>query len=121
MHPPLVAFLLPPKPNTPLGWAATENNTPCVDDDDGDDDSGSGVVMTVLAAVGQQPERRGREKNASEGEWGSGLGRSEEDEHIWCSPEKSTGKVFRWPEVVAGGGAVVAGGGGGEDEWGGEK
>ncbi|GKF06220.1 hypothetical protein Tco_0036888, partial [Tanacetum coccineum] len=36
------------------------------DDDDGDDGSGSGVVMTVLAAVGQQPERRG--KNASEGE-----------------------------------------------------
>ncbi|GKB91542.1 hypothetical protein Tco_0963814 [Tanacetum coccineum] len=67
------------------------------------------MMMVVLAAVGQQPERRGRE-NASESEWGSGLGKSEEEEHIWCSPEKSSGKVFQWPEVVAGGGAVVAGG-----------
>ncbi|GJW19891.1 retrovirus-related pol polyprotein from transposon TNT 1-94 [Tanacetum coccineum] len=66
---------------------------------------GAPVVVVVLLS-----RRRGGGKNASEGEWGSGLGRSEEEEHIWCSPEKSTGKVFRWPEVVAGGGAVVAGG-----------
>ncbi|GJU95610.1 retrovirus-related pol polyprotein from transposon TNT 1-94 [Tanacetum coccineum] len=37
------------------------------------------------------------------GEWGSGLGRSEEEEHIWCSLEKSAEKVFGgrrwWPDL----------------------
>ncbi|GKC96708.1 hypothetical protein Tco_1162150 [Tanacetum coccineum] len=46
-------------------------------DDDGD---GEVAVMVVLAAVGQQPERRGREKNASEGEWCRWSGRSGDEE-----------------------------------------
>ncbi|GKC32577.1 hypothetical protein Tco_1039871 [Tanacetum coccineum] len=52
-HLPCRHTLLPPKPNTPLVWAATENNTPCVDDDDGDDDSGSscGDVGTMMVEM----------------------------------------------------------------------
>ncbi|GKD31559.1 hypothetical protein Tco_1242337 [Tanacetum coccineum] len=73
----------------------------CYDDDDG---SGGATVVVVAAWSGEAVGGVSGVKNASEGEWGSGLGRSEEEEHIWCSPEKSTGKLFRWPEVVAGGG-----------------
>ncbi|GKF14195.1 hypothetical protein Tco_0055657, partial [Tanacetum coccineum] len=59
----------------------------------GDDDEVMEMMTMVLEVVA---------------EWGSGLGRSEEEEHIWCSPEKSARKVFRrrlsggrrWPEKV---------------------
>ncbi|GJT65838.1 phospholipase-like protein [Tanacetum coccineum] len=74
----------------------------CYDDDD--DELMMMMVMTAETAGG------GGGKMARGGEWGSGLGRSEEEEHIWCSPEKSAGKVFRrrrrlsggrrWPEKV---------------------
>ncbi|GJU02496.1 hypothetical protein Tco_1112834 [Tanacetum coccineum] len=70
----------------------------CYDDDD--DELMMMIVMTAETARGGGGKERG-------GEWGSGLGRSEEEEHIWCSPEKSARKVFRWPEVVAGGGGQI--------------
>ncbi|GJR38522.1 hypothetical protein Tco_1214206 [Tanacetum coccineum] len=61
----------------------------CYDDDD--DELMMMIVMTAETAGG------GGGKMARGGEWGSGLGRSEEEEHIWCSMEKSAGKVFRLP------------------------
>ncbi|GKA90088.1 hypothetical protein Tco_0811900 [Tanacetum coccineum] len=51
-------------------------------------DGGVGCGGTAAGEEGEEKKERG-------GEWGSGLGRSEEEEHIWCSPEKSAGKVFR--------------------------
>ncbi|GJZ14695.1 hypothetical protein Tco_0550372 [Tanacetum coccineum] len=70
----------------------------CYDDDD--DELMMMIVMTAETARGGWGKERG-------GEWGSGLGRSKEEEHIWCSPEISARKVFRWPEVVAGGGGRI--------------
>ncbi|GJY25035.1 hypothetical protein Tco_0399761, partial [Tanacetum coccineum] len=48
-------------------------------------DGGVGCGGTAAGEEGEEKKERG-------GEWGSGLGRSEEEEHIWCSPEKSAGK-----------------------------
>ncbi|GJY42089.1 hypothetical protein Tco_0429359 [Tanacetum coccineum] len=62
-----------------------DDTTP-IDDDDGDDELMMMMVMTAETAGGG--------KMARGGEWGSGLGRSEEEEHIWCSPGKSTGKTM---------------------------
>ncbi|GJT34097.1 hypothetical protein Tco_0924516 [Tanacetum coccineum] len=61
----------------------------CYDDDD--DELMMMMVMTAKTAGG------GGWKMARGGEWGSGLGRSEEEEHIWCLSEKSAGKIFRRP------------------------
>ncbi|GJS45490.1 retrovirus-related pol polyprotein from transposon TNT 1-94 [Tanacetum coccineum] len=44
------------------------------------------------------------------GEWGGGSGRSVDEDNIWCSPEKSAGKVFRRRLTGKGGGSGVAGG-----------
>ncbi|GKA72560.1 hypothetical protein Tco_0778776 [Tanacetum coccineum] len=49
-------------------------------------DGGVGCGGTAAGEEGEEKKERG-------GEWGSGLGRSEEEEHIWCSPEKSAGKL----------------------------
>ncbi|GKD73563.1 hypothetical protein Tco_1331845 [Tanacetum coccineum] len=58
-------------------------NAPCWRERRGDGDGGD----VMVASVGRQPE----EGAARGGEWGSGLGRSEEEEHIL----KLTGKLRR--------------------------
>ncbi|GJY48068.1 hypothetical protein Tco_0438024 [Tanacetum coccineum] len=80
----------------------------CYDDDDG---SGGATVVVVAAWSGEavgglwcgQCREEGEEKKERGGEWGSGLGRSEEEEHIWCSPEKSAGKVSGRGQAERGG------------------
>ncbi|GKD78928.1 hypothetical protein Tco_1341549 [Tanacetum coccineum] len=104
------------QPNAPCWWRTTENkhprgvilqtartlfvyknpNAPCWRERRGNGDGGD----VMVASVGRQPE----EGAARGGEWGSGLGRSEEEEHIL----KLTGKLRRksfpaaarrwWPE-----------------------
>ncbi|GKE87009.1 hypothetical protein Tco_1564484, partial [Tanacetum coccineum] len=73
-------------------------------------DGGGVTAMVVLVAVGQQPERRGREK--------ARVGASGVDGRV----DRVTRKLFEAhqktpPEKFSGGGDVVAGGGRGGRRW----
>ncbi|GJT57831.1 hypothetical protein Tco_0992885 [Tanacetum coccineum] len=82
--------------NKPTSWCLYDDG----DDEDGGGDVAAGwggdVVVVVVAETAGGGKARG-------GECGSGLGRSEEEEHIWCSAENP-------PEKFSGGGVVAMAG-----------
>ncbi|GJZ92494.1 hypothetical protein Tco_0664559, partial [Tanacetum coccineum] len=68
-----------------------------------------GVMMMMMAVVVRRwwwPRRVvGRQSEGVEargGEWIWGSGRSADEDHIWCSPKKSAGKIRR--KSLSGGG-----------------
>ncbi|GJY47385.1 hypothetical protein Tco_0436448 [Tanacetum coccineum] len=95
-----------PTPNAPFG---------CCDEwqrhEVGDGDDGEAVVVVMVIVGWRWHDSGGRVvvATARDREWVCGSNRSGGEEAFWSSQENSAGKVFRWPEVVAGGGMVAAG------------